>query len=448
MAEKLWPWPGERQSPHNYVILYVLKWSLLGLTTGGLAGVGVAVFLRLLTWLIGVWTQVPHYTFFIAVILMFNSWLVNRLAPQVSGGSDKVIAAIHQQNGFLHLADVPVKILATVVTIAAGGSAGKEGPAAQIGATLASAWARFLRVSPDDCRTIVICGVSAGFAGVFGTPVTGAIFAVEVVFVGRILYDTLYPALIAGLAGYYVCRLAGISYFYLPVSVQPGSYLLIQAVGLGVVCGFMAIFFIKIMLAVKQWFAGLPGGRPAKALAGGMILTLIGHSISPLYLGLSLELLETSLSGQPISLDAFFWKTVATAITLTCGGTGGIITPILVVGAVTGNMVAQLAGAVDISFYAVIAMAALLAGTVNTPVAAVFMTAELFGSALIPYAAIGCLASYLVSGHRSVYPSQVIATGKRPYLCDDEGKCVGAAVRPEQESFYCMLRRKWLSKSE
>jgi H+/Cl- antiporter ClcA len=420
-------WFGNNPLLQNYAIIYVLKWSFLGITTGIIAGLGVAVFLKLLAWSIDTWTQVGYYYFFIPVVLMVNSWLVNWLAPQVSGGSDKVIAAIHQQNGFLRLSEVPIKIAATVITIAAGGSAGKEGPAAQIGATLASAWARFLQVSNADCRKIAICGLSAGFAGVFGTPVAGAIFGVEVLFVGKILYDTLYPAFVAGLAGYYICRLAGVSYFYLQVNVQSEFLLIIQAIILGLICGIMAIFFIKTIFWNQRFFKGLQWSRPVKAFVGGSMLTLIGYVVSPLYLGLGLELLETGLKGQAIAGDAFFWKILATGITLACGGTGGIITPILVVGAVTGNLYGQLFGTLDISVYAVIGMAALLAGAVNTPMAAVFMAAELFGSDIIPYAAISCLVSYLVSEHRSVYPSQVIATGKRPYLCDDEGKCVGAA---------------------
>ncbi|HWR45881.1 chloride channel protein [Sporomusa sp.] len=428
-SDHRWFW-FENILEQNNSIIYVLKWSFLGITTGIIAGMGVAVFLKLLAWSIGVWTKAWYYYFFIPVILFVNSWLVNWLAPQVAGGSDKVIEAIHRQNGFLHLSEVPVKLVATVITIAAGGSAGKEGPAAQIGATLASAWARFLQVSNADCRKIAICGLSAGFAGVFGTPVAGAIFGVEVLFVGKILYDTLYPAFVAGLTGYYVCRLAGVSYFYLQVSVQPEFLLIIQAIILGLVCGMMAIFFIKTIFWNQRFFYLLRLPSQVKAFVGGIMLTLIGYAVSPLYLGLGLELLETGLRGQAIASDAFLWKTLATGITLGCGGTGGIITPILVVGAVTGNLFGQLFGTLDISVYAVIGMAALLAGAVNTPVAAVLMAAELFGGDIIPYAAISCFVSYLVSEHRSVYPSQVIFTGKRPYLCDDEGKSVGSAGKP------------------
>jgi len=409
------------------LLIYTLRWSFLGITTGVIVGTGVAVFLKMLAWAIAVWTQVWYYYFFLPVILFLNCWLVSAAAIQTAGGSDKVIEGIHQQDGCLQLAEMPLKIAATIITIAAGGSAGKEGPAAQIGATLASTWANLLRVSKADCRKIVICGLSAGFACVFGTPVAGAIFGIEVLFIGKILYDTLYPAFVAGLAGYYICHIIGIPYFYLQIHVEPTGYLIFQSIMLGVVCGLVAIFFIKTNNFCKHGFTCLRLAQQAKAFIGGMILILIGYFVSPLYLGLGLELFENGISGQSVAVAAFFWKTLATGITLGCGGTGGIIMPIIIVGTMTGNLFGQLFGNLDIAVYAVLGMVALLAAAVNIPVAAVVMAAELFGSDIIPYAAVSCSISYLISGHRSVYPSQIIFAGKSPYLCEDEGKSVSCA---------------------
>lgn len=418
--------------------MYIIRWSFLGLTTGIIVGVGVAAFIKLLAWAIAIWTQVWYYYFFLPVILFLNCWLASFFAVQIAGGSDKVIEAIHQRNGYLRLAQVPLKMVATIITIAAGGSAGKEGPAAQIGATLASAWARFLRVSRADCRKVVICGLSAGFACVFGTPVAGAIFGVEVLFVGKILYDTLYPAFVAGLTGYYICYIIGINYFYLPIHVEPSSYLILHSIVLGLMCGLVAIFFIKTINFCKHSFTCLQIAQPAKAFVGGMLLILIGYFVSPLYLGLGLELLETGIKGQSVAAAAFFWKTLATGITLGCGGTGGIIMPIILVGVVAGNLFGQLFGVLDISVYAVLGMAALLAAAVNIPVAAVVMVAELFGGDIVPYAAVCCSISYLISGHRSVYPSQIICAGKSPYLCQDEGKSVSCARARRQASLISM----------
>ncbi|MBP2638182.1 MAG: Chloride channel core [Firmicutes bacterium] len=322
-------------------------------------------------------------------------------------------------------------MLATIITIAAGGSAGKEGPAAQIGAILASAWARLLKVSNADCRKLVICGLSAGFACVFGTPVAGAIFGIEVLFVGKIAHDTLYPGLVSGMTGLYVCRLLGLHYFYLPTTVAASFYLGIQSLLLGLVCGLLAIFFIHTINFGKNVFSGVPLAQPAKAFIGGMMLVMIGYFVSPLYLGLGLQLLEKGISGQTLAVSAFFWKTIATGITLGCGGSGGIILPIMIVGTAAGNLFGQLCGSIDITVYAILGMVALLAAVVNVPVTAIVMAAELFGSDIMTYAAVSCSVSYLLSGHRSVYPSQVIIAGKISCLCYDEGKTVYEARRPD-----------------
>lgn len=417
---------------------YVLRWTVLGISTGVIAGVGVAVFLKLLTWSIEAWTTLNYYYFFLPLILLLNNLLVNLSTHRVTGGSDKVIEAIHQRYGKMHLATVPVKMAATILTIAAGGSAGKEGPGAQIGATLAAAWAGFLKISDADCRQVAICGLCAGFACVFGTPVAGAIFGIEVLFVGKLLYDTMYPAFVAGLTGYFVCRLLALPYFYLPIHVVPSSLLGVQAILLGVICGAISIFFIKVIHWCQQLFACWRLSPAVKAVSGGTLLVLIGFFASPQYLGLGLELFEAGVQGQPVAATAFLWKTLATGITLGCGGTGGIITPVIVVGTVAGNLFGQLWGTMDVSVYSVIGMAALLAGAVNTPVAAVIMSAELFGSDVLPYTAIGCLISYLISGHRSVYPSQIIFTGKGPFRCDDEGKTV-SCVREEAKTAFLLF---------
>ena len=413
------------------LLRYIIKWTYLGVTTGVLAGLGVTLFLQLLAWAIAGWTQVPYYYFLIPLVLFLNSLLVQWLAPGVSGGSDKMVEAIHQKAGYLPLAEVPVKIIATVMTITAGGSAGKEGPAAQLGATLASAWGRFLQVADADCRQIVICGISAGFAVVFGTPAAGAIFAVEVLFVGKILYETLYPACIAGAAGYYVAYFTGISYVHRDMIIESSCYLAIGAIVLGLFCGAVSVFFIKTIQQCGRHFDRLQLTKPVKALIGGIMLTFIAHFISPLYLGLSTELLENGVRGDSIPAAAFFWKTVATAVTLGCGGTGGIIMPVIVVGTAAGNLFGQLIGSADIQAYAVIGMAALLAGAVNTPIAAVIMAAELYGSDIIPYVAISCLISYIISGHRSIYPSQMIATGKCPAFLTDTGNTVRCAGKTQ-----------------
>ena len=136
------------------------------------------------------------------------------MAPDAEGhGTEKIIEAVHQRSGKIRLMVVPVKLVATVITIAFGGSAGKEGPAAQIGAAVSSAFSDLLRFDSKDRKKLVICGISAGFATVFGTPIAGAIFGVEVLFVGGMLYDVLLPSFVSGIVAFQVSSALGINLF-------------------------------------------------------------------------------------------------------------------------------------------------------------------------------------------------------------------------------------------
>jgi H+/Cl- antiporter ClcA len=148
--------------------------------------------------------------------------IIDRFAPDAKGhGTEKVIEAIHKRAGRINPAVVPIKLIATIVTIACGGSAGKEGPCAQIGAGLSSIIATIFKFDDNDRRKLVICGISAGFAAVFGTPIAGAIFGVEVLFVGALLYDVLLPSFVAGIVGYQVSAGLGITYFHGTIDFAP-----------------------------------------------------------------------------------------------------------------------------------------------------------------------------------------------------------------------------------
>lgn len=167
--------------------------------------------------------------------LFLSALIIKFLAPDAEGhGTEKVIEAIHKDNGIIKAAVVPVKLVATIITIALGGSAGKEGPCAQIGAGIASTFARMFRFDAHDRKKLVICGISAGFASVFGTPIAGALFGVEVLFVGTILYGVMLPSFIAGIISYNVSSAFGIRYFHHALTAT---------------LNFSAVFFYQIILA-------------------------------------------------------------------------------------------------------------------------------------------------------------------------------------------------------
>jgi H+/Cl- antiporter ClcA len=393
----------------------VIKWTVYAAAVGILAGLATACFLRSLSWTSGQLGRYPNYYFSLPLTILASSFLVKWLAPDAAGhGTEKVIEAVHKHMGKIPLKVVPVKLVATVITLASGGSAGKEGPCAQIGAGLASAFGSLLRLDNVDRRKLVICGISAGFATVFGTPVAGALFGIEVLVLGRMMYDVLFPSFVAGIVGYHVATLMGVQYpqhaALLPPQLTGGNFL--EMILLGMWCGLIALFLIETMKFCHKSFNRLPCHYSLKALLGGGLLILIGKFLSSGYLGLGLETIDAGLMGAPLPAGAFFWKSIATSITLGCGGSGGIVTPIFYIGTAAGNLFALIFHETNLAVFSAIGMTSLLAGAANTPIAASVMAIELFGPGIAPHAALACMVSYLIVGYRSVYPSQVLGIQK------------------------------------
>jgi H+/Cl- antiporter ClcA len=393
----------------------VVKWTVYAAIVGALAGLATACFLRSLTWTSVQLGKFPNYYFSLPLAIVASSFLVKWLAPDAAGhGTEKVIEAVHKHMGRIPLKVVPVKLLATVITLACGGSAGKEGPSAQIGAGLASAFGGLLRLDNVDRRKLVICGISAGFATVFGTPVAGALFGIEVLVLGRMMYDVLFPSFVAGIIGFHVATLMGVEYSQHAATLVPflsgGKFL--EIILLGMWCGLIALFLIEVMKFSHKAFDRLSCHYTLKALLGGCLLILIGKFLSPSYLGLGLDSIDAGLKGTVMPAGALFWKSVATSITLGCGGSGGIVTPIFYIGTAAGNLFARIFHEPNLAMYSAIGMTSLLAGAANTPIAASVMAIELFGPGIAPHAALACMVSYLIVGYRSVYPSQLLGIQK------------------------------------
>jgi H+/Cl- antiporter ClcA len=322
---------------------------------------------------------------------------------------------------------VPVKLVATVITLAGGGSAGKEGPCAQIGAGLASSFASLLRLDDVDRRKLVICGISAGFATVFGTPIAGALFGIEVLVLGQMMYEVLFPSFVAGIVGYHVAITMGAQYAHPPVCLPPQvtGLSVVELVLLGIWCGLIALIFIETMNLTHKYSERFFKNRILRAAFGGALLILITVIASPRYVGLGLDTLASGWKGNALPTGAFFWKILATSITLGCGGSGGVVTPIFFIGTASGNLFAQLFNPQFIAAFSAIGMVALLAGAANTPIAASVMAIELFGPGIAADAALTCMVSFLIVGYRSIYPSQLLGVLKSDSLVVATGMPIG-----------------------
>ncbi|MBU2622005.1 MAG: chloride channel protein [Proteobacteria bacterium] len=408
------------------VILFVsiLKWFALATFIGAIVGVSTSIFLKALSWGTLHASEYKYYFLFLPIAFFLSVIIIKYLAPEAEGhGTEKVIEAIHKRSGKINPLVVPVKLIATVITISAGGSAGKEGPCAQIGSGLSSIFADIFRFDDSDRKKLVICGISAGFASVFGTPIAGAMFGIEVLVVGNILYDVLLPSFIAGVTAYHISSSLGITYLYHPINLIPvfSELFLIKIVLSGMFFGICSLLLIEMLKIGKNLSDRLQIWAPLKGLIGGSMLVCLALIFSKQYLGLGLETIESALEGKDIIWYAFIIKIIFTGITLNFGGSGGIVTPIFFIGATAGTLFATIFN-MDIATFSAIGFVSLLAGAANTPIAASIMAVELFGPKIAPYAAVACVISFLMTGHRSVYPSQLLGVLKSSSIHVELGK--------------------------
>ncbi len=394
-------------------LLRILKWLVLATLIGLIVGVLDAAFLKLLDVAIGARNTVPCFYVALPFVLYIVALLSRKIAKAHKDYStDAVIKRINAHEP-VSLRSAVKTFALSIVTMAAGGSAGKEAPCADVGAGVAAFVARVLKLSPQDQRRMMICGVSAGFAGVFGVPVSGALFGLEVLWVGHLFYEVMFPALVAGITAFGVTSYLGVNYIYHPLAFAAvfSEQFFLKMIVAGVFFGLVSILFIEIskLARVVLRYITAHSSMLVTCMLGGLVLVLIGHFVSPLYLGLGMSGIDGPLSGAPLESPlGFLYKMITTSITLAAGGIGGLITPIFFVGAQAGAMLADFLH-VDSATLAALGLVAVLAGAANTPLAASIMAIELFGAPIAPYATVVCVISFLMTGRQSIFPHQRIS---------------------------------------
>lgn len=247
---------------------------------------------------------------------------------------------------------------------------------------------------------------------VFGTPIAGALFAVEVLVLGKIFHEVLFPCLVSAIIGFQVAKYFGISYFHQSIQISQFNHIFFLEVLLsGLSFGLVALLLVETLKITESWSHRITLWKPLKGIIGGLILVTLTLISSPRYLGLGVGSIEAAINGSHIPPLAFIWKILFTSVTLSMGGSGGILTPIFFIGTSAGSTFAHLFH-LNPAVFASIGMVALLAGAANTPIAASVMAIEIFGPQIGSYAAIACVVSYIAAGHRSVYASQMLGVTK------------------------------------
>jgi H+/Cl- antiporter ClcA len=392
----------------------ISKWLLLGGIVGVLAGCASALFLTLLAEATRLFQDSPALLFALPIAGFAVGWIYWRIGGTASQGNNLVIEEVHIQRQRVPFRMGPLVLAGTVLTHLFGGSAGREGTAIQMGASLADSVRRLLRLDDADRRLMLMAGISAGFASVFGTPAAGFVFGMEVQSVGRIRYEGALPCLVAALIGDFVTRAWGVGHSIYPVlgTWEIDSVLLLKVGIAGVAFGMASLVFVRSIHSIKRVMQRYLPWSPLRPLVGGVIvviLTLLAGTTD--YNGLSLPLIQQSVRGEQVFILAFALKILFTAVTLGSGFLGGEVTPLFVIGATCGAALSGILG-VDQALLACVGFVAVFAGASNTPLACTLMGVELFGGGGVVYLLVGCVIAYLVSGPRGIYETQRVDTPK------------------------------------
>lgn len=416
---------------------YVVRWFLLVLPMAALVGSAVALFLWMLHEATVLRWENPWLVFLLplAGIAIVTSY--SRFGKNADGGNNLVMEQIHQPGGGIPKRMTPLVLLGTVVTHLFGGSAGREGTAVQMGGSIAQVFVRLFKLNQGDTRILLSAGVAAGFGAVFGTPLTGAVFALEVLALGKMRYNALIPCLMGSILGDLFCTAWGIghtSYHISGTAMEISTHLFRidpllagKIIIASIAFGLAGFFFAELTHTFQKLFKRFVSIYWLRPVVGAALVLGISWLLGTRdYLGIGV----TTASGEGISIvNAFvaggatpwswFWKLLLTAITLSSGFKGGEVTPLFFVGATLGAALANLLG-VPIDLLAGIGFVAVFAGATNTPLACTIMGVELFGSQYLLYFAIACFFSYLFSGHSGIYLSQRVGIAKGNHLQHDD----------------------------
>lgn len=399
-----------KKPAHNLKIL--LKWLFLSITTGLIVGAVSVIFAHCLNWVTSFRDGHSYIHIGLPVAGLLIVLLYKICKKENEKGTNLVLTSISEEDD-IPVTMAPLIFISTLLTHLFGGSAGREGAALQLGGSLANSYGKLFKLDAADKKVIIMCGMSAAFSALFGTPMAAAIFALEVVSTGIMYYGALLPVIFAALVASNFAADMGIHPEAFHVNEIPEFTVITggKVIVLAIVCAVVSIFFCDVLKKVKKILTEKLENAYIRVLVGAVIVILINILLRTTdYMGAGVGVIERALEGDVVWY-AFLLKILLTAITLGAGFKGGEIVPTLFIGATLGSTMGALLG-LSQSLCGALGMTALFCGVTNCPITSLLISFELFGYKGVEYFLIAVAISYLMSGYSGLYGKQKMIYSK------------------------------------
>lgn len=398
---------------HNFErVLRSLKWVVFSILSGIIVGSVGTLFYFGMSLVTLMRTKNPWLIFLLPIGGLMIVGLYRISHNEKDSGTNLVLSAIQSQDE-IPLRMAPLIFISTLITHLFGGSAGREGAALQLGGSIGNGLGRLFGFDEKDKHIMIMCGMSAAFSALFGTPMAAAVFSMEVVSVGIMHYSALVPCVIAALIAHGIASSFGISAEHFSIVGMPNftirSAVIISV--LAVLCALVSILFCVLLHESEFFYKKFFANPYVRAVVGGCIIIVLTLLVGDqTYNGAGMNMVGNFMKGEVIP-EAFLLKMIFTALTIGAGYKGGEIVPTFFTGAAFGALFGSLTGFCP-SLCTAVAMSAVFCGVTNCPITSLLISFELFGYDGMPYFLLAVSFSYMLSGYYGLYRSQKIMYSK------------------------------------